>query len=218
MKAREITVVVLDWSGTVSDDRQPVYTANMALLAQAGKPTMTFKEWLPKTRLTVDEFLRDHGVDGYPFDIKHDYRVELARAKERGIVPTPYPDAHEALDKLSSAGITLVVLSSHPSSHLEDEAQAFGLRDFFGDRMIGDSSNKAAGLAMVMRKLRVYWPPGLLYVGDTVYDIRAAKEMGVLAGGMCGGYHAKERLEAERPDFLFNNLSEISTVVTSALA
>ena len=60
----EPRLFVFDWSGTISDDRKPVYTANMRLLQGHGKPTMTFEEWLPRTRMTPGEFLADHGIYG----------------------------------------------------------------------------------------------------------------------------------------------------------
>lgn len=212
MKNREVTLVILDWSGTVSDDRRSVWAANMEMLRQSGKATMTFEEWLPKTRLTAAEFLWDHGIAGSKESLTAWYQQELALAKERGIMPIAYPDAHETLSLLSSSGVAVAVLSSHPEQHLREEAADFGL-DGFLSTIVGSSHDKAEGLRKLLSALGALDKETALFVGDTVFDIQAAKEVGVLSGGACTGYHTRERLEAEGPDFLFNSLSEIRGVV-----
>ncbi|MBI2005516.1 MAG: HAD hydrolase-like protein, partial [Candidatus Aenigmarchaeota archaeon] len=86
-----------DWSGTISDDRKPVYTANMRLLQEHGKPTMTFEEWLPRTRMTPGEFLADHGVYGDQDELFRAYTRYFEEAKMSGVVPVPYADAEATL-------------------------------------------------------------------------------------------------------------------------
>src|SRR3989344_4207780 len=62
--ASDIGLLVFDWSGVISDDRMPVYEANMRILEDYGKPTISFEEWLPRTTMTPVEFLKNHGVFG----------------------------------------------------------------------------------------------------------------------------------------------------------
>jgi beta-phosphoglucomutase-like phosphatase (HAD superfamily) len=39
-----IKLYIFDWSGTLSDDRRPVYEANMRVLVAYGKQRMTFQQ------------------------------------------------------------------------------------------------------------------------------------------------------------------------------
>jgi phosphoglycolate phosphatase-like HAD superfamily hydrolase len=47
------------------------------------------------------------------------------------------------------------------------------------------------------------------YIGDTVFDIRAAKKAGVMSVAVASGYHTHERLAAEKPDILVRTLTEL---------
>ena len=96
----EIELLAFDWSGVVSDDRRPVYEANMKILKQYGKPIMTFEEWLPRTTMTPIEFLANHGIHGEPQYLFALYKKYLDDALASGIVPTVYPDAHDVFQHL----------------------------------------------------------------------------------------------------------------------
>ena len=211
---RKIGFVVLDWSGTVSDDRRCVWSANMAMLAQVGKPQISFEEWLPTTRLTAAEFLWDHGVEGTKEELTNWYQKELAKAKGAGIVPLPYPDALETVHDLVAYGIIVAVLSSHPEDHLREETAKFGFDGLIAE-IVGNSHNKVDGLNKLVVTLGVRERRYVLFVGDTVYDIRAAKDAGVLSAGVCYGYHTRNRLAAENPDFLFGRIGELKRVIAT---
>src|SRR3989344_1479089 len=133
-------LVVFDWSGTVSFDLPPVYEANMEILRQSGKPTMDFESWKPRTRLTAAEFLSSQGVEGTTEELLAWYERELALAKESGVIPISYSDASKTLGFLSSRGLIVSVLSSHPEDHLRQEADEYGLTDFI-ELFVGDSKD-----------------------------------------------------------------------------
>jgi pyrophosphatase PpaX len=53
-------------------------------------------------------------------------------------------------------------------------------------------------------------PEEAAYVGDAPFDVKAAKAAGLYAIGVTwGGIHARERLEAERPDALIDTPEEL---------
>ena len=213
MQNRGIKTVVLDWSGTVSDDRRLVWTANMAILRHYGLKEIPFEEFIPRVQMTVAEMAKIFGITDDPTAINKLYKDNLVLAKSNGLTPRPYPGAEATLSHLKSIGVTVAILSSHPSIHLEEEAELFGLRHLLTN-LTGDSSDKVAGLHQIMQGLGAD-KTRLLYVGDTVFDVRAAKEAGVVSGAILTGYHTRERLEAEQPDYLFSSLSDIRGVVRS---
>ncbi len=49
----------------------------------------------------------------------------------------------------------------------------------------------------------------VLYVGDSVYDIRAAKAAGVRIASVATGSYSASRLAAEAPDFLMNSIADL---------
>ncbi|HLE07246.1 MAG TPA: HAD family hydrolase [archaeon] len=205
----QIEVFSTDWSGTFSDDRQPVYKANMKLLEHYGKPTMSFEAWLAASKLTASEFLQSQGVSADSSEFPPLYKKYLDEEIAKGNVPQVYPGAAEALGHLRVKGVGLVVLSSHPVENLRREIKEYGLEEFLPDGcVIGDSKDKAAGLKIIAERFATE-AGGILYLGDTIFDIQAAKKAGSLSAGISHGYHSRARLEAESPDLMFDSLLDV---------
>jgi HAD superfamily hydrolase (TIGR01509 family) len=203
----KINLFIFDWSGVVSDDRLPVYEANMQVLREYGKPVITFDEWLPRTTLTPVEFFANHGVFGDHDELFALYKKHLDEANMAGIVPRVYPDVHDVFNHLKSKGKEIAVLSSHPGENLVKEADSYGVTEFIS-LILGNSRDKVEGLLEVCGALKEN-PECCLYIGDTIYDIQAAKGAGMHSGGVCQGYHVKERLESENPDLVLESLSDL---------
>lgn len=203
-----LKLVVFDWSGTVSNDLPPVYEANMAILRKSGKPVMDFESWRPRTMLTAAQFLQAHGVQGTTEELSAWYEQELTLAKERGVVPTAYLDAHEILSFLVGMGLRISILSSHPEKHLRKEADEYGLTGFITN-FVGDSKDKMADLDIMIAGFGIPVRKQALMVGDTIFDIQAGKAVGTLTAAVTSGYHSRERLVQENPDLLSDNLTGI---------
>lgn len=209
----KIEVVVSDWSGVLSDDRLPVYEADMRLMQHFGLTRIPFDEWLPQTMVnaSVVEFMAKHGVRADDKRIFKFYAVFLEQVKTEGIVPTAYPHSKSVLTDLHGKGKRLGVLSAHPEEHLKREAAEYGI-DGLLQVILGNSSNKADGLRQLVGHFGCS-PSELLYLGDTIFDIRAAKAAGVRSAGIVGGYHSRENLQNENPDHVIE-LPELARIIT----
>ncbi|HLF54494.1 MAG TPA: HAD family hydrolase [Candidatus Nanoarchaeia archaeon] len=206
----KIEVFAFDWSGVISDDRRPVYEANMRLMEHYGLPRMTFEEWLPQTTASAVEFMANHGVRADRARLFDLYTRFFNAANAEGIVPTVYSHAADVLNSLKRKGRINVVLSAHPAENLMREAREYGLEQFLTS-ITGSSSNKADSLREIVAQHGVK-PEAVLYSGDTIYDIRHAKQAGVRSAGIVGGYHTRERLADENPDVV-GELPVIETLV-----
>jgi len=208
----QVALVVLDWSGTISDDRMPVYEANMAVLKKFGKPVLTFEEWLQESMIDAAELFWKYGVQGDRETLNKLYKQELESAHARGLTPTIYPDVRDTLEFLSNKKIKLAVVSSHPKENLLKEIKKYGL-DKLLLLVIGDSKDKIADLKQIAHDLKI--KPGFgLYIDDTVWGIRAAKKAGFKSAAILTGYHLKERLSAENPDIILEKLSDLKKHIT----
>jgi len=204
-----ISTFILDWSGVISDDRRPVYEANMRLLEHYGKERLTFEEWLPRTTPSPREILANHGVTVDPEEIFEKYIKTLNQVRKAGIHPVPYPDVHRVLEALKSEGKKLIVVSTHPEEYLQDEAKEYGIEKYF-TLIVGSSKDKAQAILAACKKLQIV--PSrktAVYIGDTIYDIQAAKKAKVYSIGTTNGYHVKERLEKENPDKMIDKLIQL---------
>lgn len=204
----KVTTIIFDWSGTLSDDRQMVYQANMLIRRQHGKPLEDFESFLATIKMTAPEAFAALGIPGTDEELQELYEKTLCRVKEQGIHPVAYSDADATLSHLTSSGVRTAVLSSHPKDHVRSEAQMFGLEGHF-HHIVGDSQDKAAGIALVAERLGSN-KSETIYIGDTVYDIRAAKSAGVASAGIATGYMNPVRLMMEEPDMLFYSLADLA--------
>jgi HAD superfamily hydrolase (TIGR01549 family) len=203
----KVKVIAFDWSGTISDDRKPVYSANMKLLDDYGIPKMSFEEWLPRTRMTPQEFLADCGINDDPDKVFRQYAEYFEEAKKLGIAPILDPNVKKTLEYLQEKNKSIVVISSHPKESLRREAMEYGIDNLIS-LIVGNSKGKVEELREVCRNFNLT-PREIVYIGDTIYDMKAAREVGIFSVAVCNGYHTREKLELENPDIVIDKFGEL---------
>jgi pyrophosphatase PpaX len=115
-----------------------------------------------------------------------------------------FPGVEEVLDRLSGEGRTLgvVTVKSRPTVELTFEVLPLG--HYFATVVTGDDTerHKPEPEPLLLALDRLGADPGsAAYVGDSPFDIRAAKAAGMVAIAVgWGGIHPRARLEGERPD------------------
>ncbi len=202
-----IQLYIFDWSGTLSDDRLPVYEANMRVLSDHGKATMSYETWLTNTAMTAVEFFNSQGIWKPSDALFLEYKNHLNQVIKEGIIPSMYPETRRVLQELHEKGCKVMVVSAHPEENLHAEMQKYNVEGYI-DRAIGNVRDKAHILSTIGEKSGLH-PRNIIYIGDTVYDVRAAKEAGILSGAIGHGYHALDRLAKEQPDYLFRSLGDL---------
>ena len=209
--SHHIHLITSDWSGVISDDRRPVYEAGMRVLEAHKMNRFSFEEWLPRTTLTSTEFFANCGIAGDSKILFDEYRGAYAQVKKEGILPAAYPDSKAVLESLYDTGFPVIVVSSHPSEHLEKEALEYGVKDYILSFM-GNVTDKTSGILEICMGMGER-PSNTIYLGDTIYDIKAAKKAGVCSVGVATGYHTKERLADENPDLVVDSLTEFQDTI-----
>ena len=204
----KIEAVVFDWSGTISDDTEPVYYANMKISDEYGIPKLPFEEWKENVALSPREYFKERGVDEDPEKIFQLYTKYFSEAPVR---PKLLPNVEEILSYLKLKNKTIAIISSHPEENLKSEIREYGL-DSSISMIYGSVKDKVDALKKLGNMLNVQ-PSSILYVGDTIYDVISAREAGTLSAAVLTGYHSRNRLEKENPDLLINTLGELSQFI-----
>lgn len=205
----KIELVVFDWSGTISDDRGPVLEATNRVLESHHKPRITIDDIARNYSASPDAAYRKLGItEGTGEELNAEYRRNLKDVTEEGILPVIYPDAKKVLDYLHSRGKRLVVVSSHPTSNLDQEAIDYGLEVFL-ELTIGDSMDKVQDLISLSHWSGVA-PRNAIYCGDTIVDMTAAKKAGFRPIAVKTGYQTEDMIRAEHPEItILSCLSEM---------
>lgn len=204
---KKIELIIFDWSGVISDDRMPVYVANMKMLKDYGKSTMSLKKWLSETEMTIVHFVKKYGVKKSAKSINAKYKKYYNESIKSGIVPRVMKDSEKVLKYLEGKNVRLAVLSSHPHKNLKKEMDEYKLNHFFSE-VVGEVKDKVKSLKKICKDLDVE-PSRSFYIGDMISDIQSAKKCGIMSVAVSTGYHSKERLKKEKPDYLFEKLTDI---------
>ena len=184
--------ILFDYSGTLADERIPVWHANNAIHDHAGLPRIPFDEWVGRTCATLDDYIEQF-IPQLPIAEAYGvYREAYAKASAEHL-PILQPGVRKTLKHLSRVGHTLTIISAHPSIFLDKELQMLGIREFFSV-VVGDTIEKTTAIYSIMAHSQ--WDPmKVVYVGDTWRDAEQAQAAGIKSYILTNGYQSKEMLE-----------------------
>jgi phosphoglycolate phosphatase-like HAD superfamily hydrolase len=212
-----IGVIGVDWSGTISDDRRLIYELNMRLLERRGMPRFSFEKWIfgltPLSASTVT-FLAEHGFEEDPKAVREEFKAIYSNILAEGKHPVAYPDTKDVLSFLSNK-VPVVVISSHPEEFLVKEASTYGVKGYIS-AFEGGVDNKTERILKICSQSGED-PCNVMYLGDMVADIQAAKGAGVRSAAVSTGYHGRDWLARENPDLVVDSLTEFQHAVAEML-
>jgi len=138
--------------------------------------------------------------------------MELEGAASASILP----GAEGVLRHLKSKGVRLCVVTNSGRAASSQILKKTGLLSHFEFVLTRDDTEtmkpRPEGLTKAVSLLRIP-PRDVYYVGDSPYDIRAAKNAGVKAVSVATGNYAAERLRSEGADFVMESLTELPGVI-----
>lgn len=210
-KFKDAKAIIFDWSGVISDDRKPVYEANVRIMKDHHLEPLPYEEWIPTTKASAHEDFLARGVHKPAEYLANAYRHALTAVKSSGIHPVLYADAPATLSRLFQNGKALFVVSKHPTEHLEHEAEAYDLKQYFL-QCYGSVEDKNLIIRDIIREYGIDQRQALM-IGDTIYDIMAAQKAGVVSIGITTGYHRRAQLAHMHPDAIIDSLTELLSYV-----
>lgn len=127
---------------------------------------------------------------------------------------TLLPGAREALDHLKK--YRLAAVTAREKEWTEESLRRHGISEYFEVVVTTDDVKKnKPDPAPLLKAIHLLGtdPEECLYVGDMPSDIRAGKRAGVKTAAVLTGLASRDRLEAEGPDFVCENLLELALCV-----
>jgi len=139
-------------------------------------------------------------------------RFELQGAESA----TPLSGVLVSLRYLKSKGVRMAVLTNSGRKAASETLRKAGLEGFFEFVLTRDETDtmkpRPEGLAKASSTLGV--PGGsIYYVGDSPYDIMAARGAGIHIVSVATGNYSMERLKADGADYVIPTLSELPRVL-----
>jgi phosphoglycolate phosphatase len=177
-------IVGFDLDGTLLDTGRDLAAAANAALAADGRDPLSVDDVLARvgggTRTMLAKVLEARG-GASPEDVDRLLPVLLAHYEANMTVHTaPYPGAAAALDALRSHGVTLGLVTNKLERFSVALLRATGLLDRFACVIGGDTlANAKPARDGILQMIRRCGGGRAAFVGDSAYDVRAAKAAGV---------------------------------------
>ncbi|MEN9447384.1 MAG: hypothetical protein RJA25_674 [Bacteroidota bacterium] len=108
-------------------------------------------------------------------------------------------------------------IATHKSAYVEEILAHFNVLNFFSQIEHYDESKniltKETMIQNIIQQQNISNLQSIVMIGDREHDLSAAKNMNVRAVGVLYGFGTKEELEQQHPDYLVENVSELSEVL-----
>jgi phosphoglycolate phosphatase len=129
----------------------------------------------------------------------------------------PIPGVADALDELGRAGCHLAIVTSNSEENVRNFLIRHGIRSF--ETVVSGASifGKGTRLKRLLKSARAE-DSASVYVGDTVPDIRAAREAGLAAVAVTWGFSDKQPLADEKPDVVAESAQELASAILRLFA
>lgn len=202
-------LVVWDFDGTIADSLPTMVSIFNRLAPEMGFEPVTD---LAAARDTpTRQLLRQQGISLWR--LPRLVRRYHALAAGEAATPKLATGLPEALSAIAGSGVRLGVLSSNREDNIRRCLRANGAEGHFAfvvgyPRLFG----KGKALRRIVRAERLA-RTDVLYVGDELRDIEAAKKAGVKVAAVTWGFHTAALLRTGLPDFVVSDPTELVKLV-----
>lgn len=189
--------ILLDLDGTILDSGSGIIKSVQYVLdhfSMYHEPEERLRKFIGPA--LIDSFMNFYGFSKE----KAEEAVEYFRDyyPEKGMFDAfIYPGMRECIEKMAGDGKKLVLLTSKPIFFASQILQHFGLSDYFfmeiGPDLSEQSSDKTRLIEKALREGN-FLKEDCLMVGDTKYDILAAKDVGIDSVAALYGYGEVEEI------------------------
>lgn len=216
--------ILFDLDGTLTDPKVGITTCVQYALASFGIEEPDLEKLTP----FIGPPLKESFMEFYGFD---EQKAEAAIAKYRerfqdtGIFENQiYDGIPELIRKLKGNRKKLAVASSKPTVFVERILEHFDIRRYFdvvvGSELDGARTDKSEVLKEALRQLYGENPEDMekkkqntLMVGDRKFDVKGAKEMGVVSVAVTYGYGPMDELKIAKPDYIVRSVEELGKLL-----
>lgn len=154
-------------------------------------------------------------ADDATLELLHRYAAEAYHAGYLNRT-RPYNNILKMLDLLKQAGVPAAVLSNKPHPLAVQVVRGLEMEKYFCAvrGYVTEEERKPSPVAALEMTTPLGVPPSkILLVGDSVVDIRTARNAGMRPVAVTWGFQSREALIDERPDLLVDDPMEIVALI-----
>jgi phosphoglycolate phosphatase len=215
--------LIFDVDGTLVSlkvDREKLHAATMSELRQMGFDVSRLEGNYRYTQDALDWAQKEveaGNVDVGFETVKRNMNVALDRLElDWNAQAEPIPGTTEVLAALRSSSVRLATLTNSGRAPSDWLLRKHGLQSYFDFTLsrddVGAMKPRSDGMLKAISMMGL--PAGdLLYVGDSVIDVLAAKGAGLKVASVVTGRYTAERLRGEGTDYILDSLAGVLELV-----
>ncbi len=205
-------VIIFDFDGTLADTIDILLSITNRLSAEFGFKSATKEEVAQLSNLTSWQILKYSGISIFKFPLL----IRKLKAELRSEIPTIqlFSGIKEVLLELKKLGFQLGIITSNSRENVLVLLEINGLQDSFTFIYSGSTFGKHKVINRWLKREQIN-PEKVIYVGDEVRDIDAAKKTGIKIIAVGWGFNSQEALAAQNPDFLIERPQELIEIMSN---
>lgn len=202
-----MTTVILDFDGTIADTFEAMLKITNRLAYEFGYQPLTPEDVHQLRQMSSREIIRRSRISA--FRIPALIRRIKAELKEEIHQLHLIDGMNDALRGLTEKGNSLGIVTSNSQDNVHAFLKTHRLHDCFefihsGTTIFG----KARVIHKILRR-RGIPPQTVVYVGDEIRDIEAARKIPIRVVAVSWGFNSRESLSQQQPDMLVDHPHEL---------
>ena len=205
-------VIIFDFDGTLADTIDILLSITNRLSAEFGFKSATKEELAQLRNLNSWQILQYSGISLFKFPLL----IRRLKGELHSEIPhiQLFPGIKEVLLELKILGFQLGIITSNSRENVLESLEKNGLHGTFTFIYSGSTFGKHKVINKWL-KLEQINPEQVVYVGDEIRDIDAAKKTGIKVIAVGWGFNSQEALAAQNPDFLIERPQELIEIINS---
>lgn len=205
-----LKVIIFDFDGTLADTIDILLSITNRLSVEFGFKSATKEELAELSNLTSWQLLKYSGISIFKFPLL----IRTLKAELRNEIPhiQLFSGIKEVLLELKKRGFILGIITSNSRENVLSSMESNGLEGTFD---FIDSATTFGKHKIIYRWLKRenFNPEQVVYVGDEVRDIEAAKRTGIKVIAVSWGFNSQSALAAHYPDFLIEHPQQLIEII-----
>ena len=210
-------LIIFDWDGTLVDSQQHIVTCMQSAFTQANKQIPAAAAIRQVIGLSLDRAISRLAPD---LDLATvDELVQLYRSNSFSSISHGnelFPGVRTCLARLHEQSYYLAIATGKGRIGLDRALKNSGIEDYFHiTRCADETRSKPHPLMLeeILTDLDLNKDQAVM-VGDTVYDIDMANNLGMDSIAVTYGMHGNEQLQASAPSYFIDDITELQDLVS----
>jgi HAD superfamily hydrolase (TIGR01509 family) len=205
-------VIIFDFDGTLADTIDILLSITNRLSTEFGFKSATKEELAQLSNLNSWQILQYSGISIFKFPLL----IRRLKAELHREVPQIqlFPGIKEVLLELKKRGFQLGIITSNSRENVLGALEKNGLQDTFTFIYSGSTFGKHKVINKWLRIENIHTEK-VVYVGDEIRDIDAAKKTGIKVIAVGWGFNSPQALAAQNPNFLIERPQELIDIMNA---